>query len=368
MKNTFGNQLSITIFGESHGEAIGVVMDGIAAGIKLDLPFIAKQMKKRKAKGKISTKRQEEDKVHIVSGYFNGYTTGSPITILIKNEDARSKDYEKNMYRCRPSHADYTADVKYRGFQDYRGGGHFSGRITAPLVAAGAIALQVLQDKGITIGSHILQCKDIHDRCFDQARLYQDLCDVNAMDFAVLDREVAQRMTSMIEEVAAQGDSVGGVLESAVHGLPAGIGEPFFDSMESCIAHALFSVPAVKGVAFGSGFDFANMCGSEANDAFLYENGVKTRTNHNGGINGGISNGMPILIKTSVKPTPSIYIKQDTIDLRTHEAVTQQIEGRHDPAIIHRARVVVDSAIALAILDEYMAQEATVSMIKKGNV
>ena len=365
MKNTVGNLLQVTIFGESHGERIGVVIDGLAAGIKLDMDFIHAQMEKRKAKGRISTQRKESDELHIVSGYFNGYTTGTPRTILIDNTNTQSKDYEKTRNRLRPSHADYTANEKYQGYQDYRGGGHFSGRITAPLVAAGAIALQVLKEKGIDIGSHILQCKDLYDRPFDESRLVEDVTYVNSLEFPVLEEDKAIEMKEMITHVASQGDSVGGILESCILNVPTGIGEPFFDSIESRLSHLLFSVPALKGVEFGLGFGFANRYGSEANDAIIYTNQVETKTNHNGGINGGISNGMPIMLRSVIKPTPSIYKQQDTIDLKSHEAVKLVIEGRHDPAIIHRARVVVDSVLAIGMLDLLMEAEATNVMRKK---
>lgn len=366
MKNTFGNQLCVTIFGESHGEAIGVVLDGLAPGIQLDMDFIKGMMEKRKAKGRISTQRKEADELHIVSGYFNGYTTGTPLTILIENTNTKSHDYEKTKNRLRPSHADYTADEKYQGYQDYRGGGHFSGRITAPLVAAGAIATQVLKQKGILIGTHMLQCKDVQDRTFakEEAVLAKEIEQVNALQFPVLDETASEAMHACIEESANMGDSVGGILESCILNVPAGIGEPFFDSIESHLAHLLFSVPAVKGIEFGLGFGFADKYGSEANDALCYDTAVKTKTNNNGGINGGISNGMPILLRTVIKPTPSIYKEQDTIDRVTHEACKLTIEGRHDPAIIHRARVVVDSVLALGILDLIMEREATLAMKK----
>lgn len=364
MKNSFGHNFSITIFGESHGEAIGCVIDGLAAGIKLDMEFISSIMEKRKAKGNISTKRKEADEIEIVSGYFEGYTTGTPLTILIKNTNTRSSDYEKTKYRLRPSHADYTAYVKYQGYQDYRGGGHFSGRLTAPLVAAGAIALQILRDKGILIGSHIQQCKDIYDLTFSNQidELEKQIRSLNSMEFPVLDSQVSAQMKQLIEDTASCGDSVGGVLESCILHLPAGLGEPFFDSLESTLSHLLFSVPAVKGVAFGLGFDFANHYGSEVNDAIGYSDGFYTKTNNNGGINGGISNGMPITLRTVIKPTPSIYKEQDTVDFKTHEAVKLQIHGRHDPAIIHRARIVVDCVLAIGILDQLMEYEATKAM------
>ena len=351
MKNTFGHNYSVTIFGESHGEAIGCVIDGLAPGIKLDMDFIASVMEKRKAKGRISTQRKEADELHIVSGYFNGHTTGTPLTILIENTNTRSHDYEKTKYRLRPSHADYTANEKYMGWQDYRGGGHFSGRITAPLVAAGAIAMQVLKEKGILIGSHIQKSRAIEDIPFSEniEELQKQMERVNTMDFAVLDDTAAADMKAMIEEAANEGDS-------------AGLGEPFFDSLESTLSHLLFSVPAVKGIEFGLGFGFSDVYGSEANDPITYDKGFHTATNNNGGINGGVSNGKPIRIRTVIKPTASIYKEQNTVDLKTHEAVKLQIQGRHDPAIIHRARIVVDSVLAIGILDQLMERSATMTM------
>lgn len=356
MKNTFGNAIQITIYGESHGEAIGVIFDGLPAGIKLDLDFIEQQMEKRKAKGRISTQRHEDDEVTFLSGYFEGRTTGTPLCMQIKNHAQKSLDYEKTKNRLRPSHADYTADVKYHGFQDYRGGGHFSGRLTAPLTAAGAIAMQVLQAQGIKIASHILKCKGIEDVPFsqDEASISIEMNRLENMDIAVLDEDAKTKMLEAMFAAANDGDSVGGVLESMIIGVPAGIGEPFFDSIESTLSHLLFSVPAVKGVEFGLGFEFSNLLGSQANDSLYYDKKVKTRTNHNGGINGGITNGMPIHIKTVIKPTPSIYKTQETIDRSTHKAVKLQIQGRHDPAIIHRARVVIDSVLAIGILDQLM--------------
>lgn len=366
MKNSIGNQLQISLFGESHGDAIGVVMDGLAPGIQLDMDFIQGMMEKRKAKGRISTQRKEADELQIVSGFFQGYTTGTPLTILIQNTNTKSGDYEKTKNRLRPSHADYTADMKYLGYQDYRGGGHFSGRLTAPLVAAGAIAMQVLNQKGIHIGTHIQKCNRIEEARFSQHEetLEKEIALVNERAFPVIDEQKGKEMVALIEEAANNGDSVGGILESVLLHMPAGVGEPMFDSIESRLSHLLFSVPAVKGVEFGLGFGFGDLYGSEANDAFYYDDGVKTKTNNNGGINGGISNAMPIVIRTVVKPTPSIYKEQDTVDRETHEAVKLTIEGRHDPAIIHRARVVVDSVLALGILDLMMEREATLSMKK----
>ncbi len=352
MKNTFGSSVSITIFGESHGAAIGAVLDGLAPGIPVDDEFIAHQMDLRKAVGSISTARHEADKVRILSGVFNGRTTGTPITFMIENQDQHSRDYGELAYKARPGHADFTAMMKYHGNQDFRGGGHFSGRITAGIVAAGAVAISALKAKGILIGTHILSCGGVCDRGFS-AELEKDILSLGDKDFAVLDDSVRTPMTEKIEAAKNNGDSVGGRLETAVYGFPAGVGEPWFDTLESVISHMFFSIPAVKGVEFGDGFALADMTGSEANDNFRSCGGsVCTSTNHNGGILGGISSGMPIIIRTAVKPTPSIYKEQDTVDMRDMSDTTLVIKGRHDPAIIHRARVVLDSAAALVLCDQ----------------
>lgn len=368
MKNSFGNNIQVTLFGESHGEAIGVVIDGLAAGLALDLDHVQKRMAQRQAKGRISTQRHEPDAIRIVSGWFEGHTTGTPLTILIENTNTRSKDYERTRYRLRPSHADYTAFAKYDGFQDFRGGGHFSGRLTAPIVAAGAIAQQLLEQNGVFIGSHILRCHSESDHPFatDEATLKEQILRLNDLDFPVLNEESAGRIHAVMEAAANDGDSVGGIIETAVVGLPAGIGEPFFDSIESVLSHLLFSVPAVKGVQFGLGFDFASYYGSQVNDAFCVQDGqIRTVTNHNGGINGGISNGMPIRFQCVIKPTASIFKEQDTVDYQTKEPVRLQIQGRHDPAILHRARVVIDSVTALGLLDLCCTNQAYQGM-KKG--
>ncbi len=350
MKNTFGSSIAITIIGESHGKMIGAVIDGMPSGITVDDDFIKMKLAKRKAKGTISTARHEADEYNIVSGVFNGVTTGTPITILIENSDTRSKDYSLLKDTPRPSHADYTASIKYGGFQDYRGGGHFSGRITAALVAAGALIEAALRKKGIYIGTHIKKLGSQSDRDFKDHKL-----DLNTLDgecFPVLDGEAGGKMSEIIKHAAKNGDSIGGVLESAVIGVPAGIGEPFFDSLEGELSHILFSIPGIKGVEFGAGFAFADMYGSEANDEFCIINEkICTKTNNNGGINGGISNGMPIIFRTAVKPTPSIYKEQNTVSLSRCENTTLKIEGRHDPAIIHRAAAVQDAAAAIAIAD-----------------
>lgn len=350
MKNTFGNNIHFTLFGESHGQEIGMVIDGMAPGVKVDDEFIKSQLDKRRPSGKISTSRQEADPYRIVSGVFNGETTGTPIAIIIPNSNTKSKDYAKLKDLPRPGHADYTAEVKYHGFQDYRGGGHFSGRITTPIVAAGAIAISALRKKGIVIGTHVKRCAGVDDADFSDYTT--ELPKLNSKTFAVIDDAKEAEMVAAIEKAAADGDSVGGILETVVTGMPAGVGEPWFDTIESELSHILFSVPAIKGVEFGDGFAMADMRGSEANDSFYMDGDtVKTKTNHNGGINGGITNGMPIVIKCVVKPTPSIYKEQDTIDMKKNEDSKLLIEGRHDPAIIHRARVVVDSVVALCLCD-----------------
>ena len=349
MKNTFGTSITVTLFGESHGEEIGAVIDGIAPGIKIDRDYIEKALEKRRPHGKISTTRVEADEFRIISGEFNGYTTGAPLTLLIKNTNVRSKDYKALADLPRPSHADYAANVKYHGFQDYRGGGHFSGRITAPLVAVGAILRSALENKGIVIGTHIASLHGIFDRNIESK---EDVAALNEKLFPVLDDAAAEKMEGEILAAREMGDSVGGVLESAVYGVPAGVGEPFFDSMESVISHLIFSIPAIKGIEFGRGFSFAELYGSEANDPFVLENGkIKTKTNSSGGINGGISNGMPITFRCAVKPTPSIFKAQDTVRLSTMKEESFIIEGRHDPAIIHRIRSVVDAVTAIAIAD-----------------
>ena len=355
MKNTFGNSVSITLFGESHGAELGAVLDGLAPGIPVDQAFIAHQLDLRRPSGRISTARQEADPFRIVSGVFQGKTTGTPLTILIPNTSQHSKDYAATRALARPGHADYTAFAKYHGFEDYRGGGHFSGRVTAPLVAAGAICLQALQARGIFVGTHIAQCGSVRDDAFstDATTLKQQLLDLDQRVFATISDSAAAQMKEEIEAAATVHDSVGGILETAVIGMPAGVGEPWFDSLESMLSHGLFSIPAVKGVEFGAGFDLACSTGSRFNDAFrMADDGrVITETNNNGGINGGISNGMPLQFRCAVKPTPSIFQPQETVDFLAGENATLQIQGRHDPAIIHRARVVVDSVVALVLCD-----------------
>lgn len=350
MKNTFGHDLAVTIFGESHGPAVGAVLDGLAPGIAVDDSFIRSQLALRRPFGSVSTARREADGFQIVSGVYNGYTTGTPLCIMIPNVDIQSDDYTKNRSLARPGHADYAAYCKYHGYEDYRGGGHFSGRITAAVVAAGAIVISALSKKGILIGTHIKSCGGVVDTEF--ADIPADIVELNSKQFAVLDDKKGALMRQTIEDAASDGDSVGGVLETAVCGLPAGLGEPWFDTVEGLLAHALFSIPAVKGVQFGAGFDLADSRGSLFNDSFFMEEGqVKTASNNNGGVNGGLTNGMPLLFRCAVKPTPSISKKQLTVDFIDGKDATVSLGGRHDPAIVHRARVVVDSITALVVGD-----------------
>lgn len=350
MKNTFGNSVSVTLFGESHGEVIGAVTDGLAPGIKIDEDYIALQLSRRTPSGKISTARHEKDDFRIVSGVFNGMTTGAPITILMENTQADSRDYDKNRGLARPSHADYAAYSKYHGYEDYRGGGHFSGRLTAPLVASGAILLSALKAKGITVATHIKKCAGISDAGFTDPANEGKILETKS--FPVLDEEAGERMRLAAEEAAKNGDSVGGILETAVCGLPAGLGEPWFDSFESVLSHGLFSIPAVKGAEFGAGFALADMKGSEANDPFYTENGViRTKTNRSGGVNGGITNGMPVLFRTVIKPASSISLPQETVDFFKNENAVLTLDGRHDPCIVHRAAPVQDAVTAFVLAD-----------------
>ena len=350
MRNTIGQALSVTLFGESHGAAVGAVIDGLAPGVKIDEEYIRRKMELRRPSGEISTARQEADAPEIVSGVYGGVTTGTPICIIIKNENARSGDYAELKDTPRPSHADYTAEMKYHGHQDPRGGGHFSGRITAALVAAGAIISSALESLGIEIGTHISYLHGIRDRAL--LGNVEDIRALNSKLFPVLKGEAESQMKIAIMDAKSCGDSLGGILETAVVGMPKGVGEPWFDTVEGTLSHILFSIPAVKGVEFGAGFGFADMTGSEANDPFRMVDGrIVTASNHNGGVLGGITNGMPIIFRTVIKPTPSISCPQDTVSLSRGENATISVGGRHDPAIIHRARAVIDAVTAIALGD-----------------
>ena len=358
MKNSFLQNVTVTVFGESHSAGIGAVLDGMPAGIPVNEEFTKHQLCLRKPTGDISTPRVEADNYIIYSGVFNGYTTGTPICIVIPNENTKSKDYESDRFLARPSHADYVAFKKYNSFEDYRGGGHFSGRVTAGIVAVGAIAISALKQKGIKIGTHISRCAGVNDAKFSDYETEIDL--LNNMQFAVLDNAKGEEMQNAIKAAKADCDSVGGVLETAVIGMPIGVGEPWFDTLEGLISHALFSIPAIKGVEFGLGFDIADLMGSQANDLFEISDGkIITKTNNNGGINGGISNGMPLVFRCAVKPTPTIAKEQQTVDFKENINTTIESAGRHDPCIVHRARVVVDSMVAITLCDALTTKYGT---------
>ncbi len=352
MKSMIGKNLTLSLFGESHGPAIGVVIDGFAPGIKIDQSFIDAQMELRKPKGTISTARQEKDEIKIISGVFNGFTCGTPLCILIENNSQHSSDYEATKHLARPSHADFVAHEKYLGYQDYRGGGHFSGRLTAPLVAAGAICIQMLKDKGIELGSHIAEIHGVKDRSFDQTNLIDEIHKLNELYFACLDKTQGQKMMDEIEKARFMQDSVGGIIETVVVGCPIGLGDPFFHSVESQLSSYLFSVGGVKGIEFGMGFDFVNHFGSHVNDPLRYvEDKMVTSSNYAGGINGGITNGMPIVIRSAIKPTSSLLRTQNTVDMIKKENAEITLNGRHDPCIVHRARIVIDSLVAVCLVD-----------------
>lgn len=349
--SSFGKVIHINLFGESHGKAIGIVINNLPAGIVLDKERIKEALYKRRPKSNLSTPRQEKDEYEIVSGYFNNKTTGTPLTILIPNTDTRSKDYTPAVLR--PSHADYTGKTKYNNANDYRGSGHFSGRITTPLVILGAISEQILESKGIYVTSHIASIKDQNDTNFSDISLNKELAlSLNSSDFPLINSEKDSRFKEIIINAKENKDSVGGTIETAVLGLNPGYGDPFFDSIESTIAHLLFSVPAVKGIEFGKGFDITKLFGSESNDSFIMDNGqIKTSSNNSGGIQGGISNGMPITFKTAIKPTASIGKPQKTVNIDTMEEVVLELVGRHDPCIVHRVIHVINAMTSYAVLE-----------------
>lgn len=358
MRNTFGDSITLTVFGESHGEAIGAVIDSPPPGIEVSYETIENYLTKRRPSGAVSTARREQDNYKILSGVYEGKTTGGPLTIVIENSNVKSADYRNIKSLARPAHADYAAYLKYHGFEDRRGGGHFSGRITAAIVAAGALFVPSLEKKGIKIGTHVLRCGNENDREFSD--FDKDIERLRPMSFPVLDDGAAERMQKAILCAKENSDSVGGIAETVITGLPGGVGEPFFDSLESRLSHALFSLGGVKGIEFGAGFSIVDMMGSEANDEFYSENGiVKTLTNNNGGINGGISNGMPVLFRLAVKPTPSIAKTQKTVEIETGEQAEIKIVGRHDPCIVHRVACVAECLTAFVIADALTARFGT---------
>ncbi len=358
MSSNWGKNFRISIFGESHGVALGINIDGIPSGTKLDLDFIEEEMRRRApGRSALTTPRVEKDSFEILSGYFNEMTTGTPLAMIIRNTNQQSKDYTEIAKKLRPGHADYSGNTRYNGYNDIRGSGHFSGRITASLVFAGAIAKQILQQKGILIGAHIKSIKDIEDRDFDESDIkIENINKLREMVLPVLDKNVEPEMENVILEARANKDSVGGIIEVMVTGVPAGIGDPFFSSMETEIASMMFSVPSVKGIEFGAGFDISRMTGYEANDEMYFDdNGaIKSYTNNNGGIIGGITNGMPINFKVAIKPPASIEKLQKTVNIYTNKNDLLEVKGRHDPAIVPRAIVVVEAATAIVILDKIL--------------
>lgn len=360
MSGVYGRKIKMTIFGESHGPSIGLVIDGLPPGLELDIDFIKEELTRR-APGRnlLSTQRQEKDAFLIQSGVFEGHTTGTPLCALIPNSDTHSQDYSILKDNMRPGHADYSGRIKYKGFNDYRGGGHFSGRLTAPLVFIGAVAKLALRKYGIIVGAHISNIGEIFDRKFqalgEDAELLNGL---REKDFAVLDDVRGAEMQALIMEAREHKDSIGGSIECMALNIPAGVGEPFFDSLESRLAHVLFSIPAVKGLEFGLGFSFCRSTGSHANDPMYYDNDVvQTETNNNGGIIGGITNGMPVVFKVALKPTPSIALPQKTVNIAEHTETVLEIKGRHDPCIVQRAVPVVEGVTAWTILDMLLTAE-----------
>ena len=364
MRGSFGEHFRLSIFGESHGDAIGIVIDGVPAGFQIDEEEVAFHMHRR-APGHdpSSSPRREADRVRILSGVLNGYATGAPICGLIENTNTRSSDYKELARLMRPGHADYAGYVKYRGFNDPRGGGHFSGRLTAPLVFAGSIARQLLSAHGITIGAHIASIGETDDVPFDPVRVSSEVLDsLHHAAVPLLDPSLEATIRAAIADAKASGDSIGGSIECAACGVPAGIGSPFFGSLESVFSQLAFSVPAVKSVSFGSGEAFAHMRGSTANAALCMADGrVTTLTNHNGGVTGGITNGMPVLLRVTVKPTPSIALPQSTVDVTSLSDAFLEIKGRHDPCIVLRAVPVIESVLAIA-LTELMMDNRSLSL------
>lgn len=352
MSSTIGNLVKVNIFGESHGKAIGVTIEGLPSGLSLDFNFIDLMLERRRGIKAISTARREKDQYQILSGYFNDKTTGTPLTFVIENQDIDDSVYDKNKSKLRPGHADYAAFLKYNGFQDYRGGGHFSGRLTTCIVIAGAIALQILKSKGIEIGSRVKQIGNIVDEEISNGNVNELINNFNSQEFPTMSPSKKEEMISQIIKIREEKDSLGGIIETFVNVNNHVFGDPIFDSVEAKIASYLFAVGGLKGVSFGKGFDFASLKGSLANDAYQVKDGkVVTLTNNNGGINGGITSLEPIVISSVIKPTPSIAKEQLSVDLETKENINLLVKGRHDPCIAPRALYVINSLVALAILD-----------------
>ena len=363
MRNSFGKLFTITSFGESHGRCVGVIIDGCPAGLPITEEDIQSEVDKRKpGVGMAATKRAEEDKVEILSGIFNGITTGAPICLLIWNRDVDSSEYEKMRFLPRPGHADYTAFMKYGGFNDFRGGGRFSGRITATFVMAGAIAKKLLSLSSIEVLAHTVEIGGIKAKPKELDEIKKNV-ETNPLRCA--DLEVAEEMARLIEKAKEEGDSIGGIIEGIALNVPVGFGEPVFDTLDGDLAKALFAIPAIKGVEFGSGFSAARKRGSENNDPFIIRDGkIATMTNNAGGILGGISNGMPIVVRVAVKPTSSIAKSQETVNIKTMESASLAIKGRHDICIVPRAVVVVESMMAVTLCDFAMRAGLIPEVIK----
>lgn len=351
MSSVFGKRLTVSIFGQSHAEAIGVVIDGFPSGFTVDREALDAFMARRApGNAAFATARREADHVEFLSGLVDGVTCGAPICAIIRNTDTRSKDYSGLRDQPRPSHADYPADVRYGGAQDVRGGGHFSGRLTACLCIAGALCLQYLESKGIRIGAHIAAVGDEWDTPFDLAAV--TAADFPTAPFAVRDAAAGERMQAVIAAARAEGDSVGGIVECAAIGLPAGMGDPLFDGVENRLSQAIFGIPAVRGIEFGNGFDAARLQGSQNNDPYYDDDGVvRTRTNNHGGVLGGITTGMPLVFRVAFKPTPSIAKEQMTLNRKTGQVEPLVIQGRHDPCIVPRAVPCVEAACAITLCD-----------------
>ncbi len=360
MSSTYHGQLTVSIFGQSHGSAIGVTLDGLPPGEPVDLDTLQTFLNRRApGQGDWSIPRKEADRPEFLSGLLEGRTCGAPLTAIIRNTNTRSGDYANLKDLPRPGHADYTAQVKYGGFQDSAGGGHFSGRLTAPLCIAGGICRQILARRGIAVGAHIAAIGGVPDTPFDPVHLNETaLLAPGEKPFPVTDDSAGTAMQTQIAQAKAAGDSLGGVIECAVLGLPPGLGDPMLDGMENRIARLVFAIPAVKGVEFGAGFQCAALRGSENNDPFCLVDGqVRTKTNHAGGILGGITNGMPLVFRAAVKPTPSISQAQDSVSLGRREEAQLEIKGRHDPCIVPRAVPCLEAAAALAVYDALLEQE-----------
>lgn len=358
MSSTWNKNISFSVFGESHGPAIGVCMDNVPPGETLDMDKLMQFMARRAPKkDKTSTQRREKDMPQIMSGFFNGKTTGTPLCALIQNTDQHSQDYSNLSKLARPGHADYTGALRYRGFNDQRGGGHFSGRLTAPLCFAGAVAAQILEKRGIYVGAHIAEIHKIKDDPLDPIRTSRDdIISLREKEFPTVSDLKGKKMIADIDKARMSQDSVGGIVECVAINVPAGIGSPIFDGLENSIAQLIFGIPAVKGLEFGAGFNASKMLGSENNDEFYVdENGhVVTRTNFHGGILGGISSGMPITLRVAFKPTPSISQPQQTVDYSAMKNETLVIKGRHDPCVVPRAVPCVEAAVNIALLNHML--------------